>query len=64
MVSIEISGVLDWAVVILEFAATWVWIFCILIAAWILWKGAIESADDLVKGSKKKGRKRVSRTKE
>jgi len=64
MVSIEISPILEWAWYILDWAVTWVWIFCILVATWILWKGAIDSATDLMKKAKTGRGKKISRMKE
>lgn len=64
MVSIEIAPILDWAWAILQFAINWVWIFCIMVAGWILWKGAIDQADEVVKGKGARKKPKVSRTKE
>lgn len=56
MVSIEISPILEWAYAILNFAVTWVWIFCLLVVSWILWQGAINKANDIVKGKETKSK--------
>jgi hypothetical protein len=62
-ISIEISPILEWAYLILQFAVTWVWIFCLLVAIWILYHGAINRAHWLVKGRAEDSTK-VSRLKE
>lgn len=60
MVSIEVAPILDWAWAIMLWAIDWIWIFCLALGAFIIWRGTINKADDIVKGKKK----RVSRTKE
>ena len=60
MVSLDVSPLLEWAYVILQWALNYVWIICLLVAVWILYHGAFKQADFVVKGKEQK----VSRIKE
>jgi len=49
---IDISPILEWAWAILQFAVTYVWIFCVLIFTWILGRAVIDMADKAARGEK------------